>query len=183
MARELLNSVPLGVIVTHEYARELESLFYLLLFIALGYTKFIPEANPLQLECWWLEEWTHIAKEKTLFLFDQADTQVMILSQVPARFVVCWPYRLTAKVTSKHKCSLRALHNLADLFSQAAFDATNEIREANRRKNTDEYRSRTTLIEQWEITHQCLARVVVFREFGEAIGLPPEDIKAYSDEV
>ena len=89
MARELLDSAPLGVIVTHEYAHELESLFYLLLFIALGYTKSIPEGDPLK--HWRSRDWMRIAEAKDLF-FSNPQRMTRLLSQVRIRVVFYWPY-------------------------------------------------------------------------------------------
>jgi hypothetical protein len=57
-----------------------------------------------------------------------------------------------------------------------------EIEIAGDQRDDEGYASPAALAEDWDIRHQSLVRHVTFRSFGQAIGLPMEDIEKNSDE-
>jgi serine/threonine protein kinase len=102
MARELLFSEPLSVAVAHVYTHELESLFYLLLFIALGYTGSIPDGDTLK--GFRSQTWMYMAEQKDLF-FTSAAFRKQKLHQVRIT-VMLYPPSLIYSKGCRETCLL-----------------------------------------------------------------------------
>jgi hypothetical protein len=175
MARELLATAPEGVAVTHVYAHELESLFYLFLFITLGYTRYAPEHDVLKV--WRSRHWEEIVEAKDAF-FSSSKAIPDKLRYVRTPFCGHLPELKFTKVLKKHDVSEPFVFDAAILFADTASKCKSAVL-TFARKNCGE----VTEKEIWKLEHSILEETLTYGEYGTRVGVSVEDIAELSEEA
>jgi len=140
--------------IEHVYAHDVESWYYILLFVLLGYYESgVPKCDPLGFRR--RSDWREIQERRVLhFAGDYIERY--------------W------EITKDHLTSRPFLQATTSLFVGSHLDATREIQD-------DWMNGMSTPIKRRRIRHKHQIAAITYRSFGQAIGVSEEDVNCFDD--